>query len=526
MIQQKDYFIIYKTTCKVDNRFYIGSHKIINDNLEDGYLGSGVKLRKAIEDHGVENFYREILDESRDQKSALILESSYIKKHFYDPLCLNLNPTGNGGDKGLYRLKPIIQIDNKGNFIKKYSSRFEAVDIVPGACKAHNVSNYLTGKNNAGRLHSAGFLWVYEEDVDKIIPERFNECLQKVNNLDNVKNDIKFLLLMDIHIKDNNVDLVNNIFDQIIDICLEQNIQFIFQGGDIFNSRASQSLNVLMCFVDFVNKLRDLGIGFYCISGNHDKVDLESCKGYPDIIQDTLKYACFSKETSITFLSSIYDFHFLPYFKENGSYKERLQNIVNELNKDKKNILITHIAISGVKNNDGGLVENNLTSDLFDAFDNVLVAHYHNESKINEKIHYIGSVFPQNFGEDNNKGAWIISKKGYNRVNLNFPKYFTYRFDCKDIIQITDQLKQVNHQYDKIRFVITGNETEIENFNRSIFDNYNVDVKFEKIYSQKIVELKKYKEDDIMLSFKQFCLDKQVQDNIRVKSINYLEKVL
>ena len=53
------YYLIYKTTNLINNKFYIGMHG--TNNLEDGYLGSGKIILSAIRLYGKENFIREIL---------------------------------------------------------------------------------------------------------------------------------------------------------------------------------------------------------------------------------------------------------------------------------------------------------------------------------------------------------------------------------------------------------------------------------------------------------------------------------
>lgn len=330
-------------------------------------------------------------------------------------------------------------------------------------------------------------------------------------------------VITDTHLKQGNEDQVYDIFRQAIKVCQDRDIHYLIHAGDFFTSRASQSLSVLLTTQKIFDLFRSSSVMLYIIPGNHCKTDLDSEDSYLDAFVSNKHITFIKKETSVDF-GNDHQVFFIPYFKEN-EYLRRFANL--ETIEDQKNILITHIGVDGVKNNDYSHISNSLKQELFTKFDLVCVGHYHQRSQLADNIWYIGSSHPQNFGEDNEKGICIINEDlSLEFVNLNFPKYFTYRFDCKDIEQINSQLRQLFIGMDKIRFVITGNETEIDNFNRSIFNNYNVDVKFEKIYSQKTIELKKYKEDDIMLSFKQFCLDKNVLENIREKSINYLQKVL
>lgn len=78
------YFIIYKTTNLITSQEYIGCHE--TDNLDDGYLGSGKYIKRAVKKYGRDNFKREILCfcDSRDdmaQKEASYVTEDYVSRN-------------------------------------------------------------------------------------------------------------------------------------------------------------------------------------------------------------------------------------------------------------------------------------------------------------------------------------------------------------------------------------------------------------------------------------------------------------
>ena len=90
------YHYIYKTTCSVTGRYYIGMHS--TSNLEDDYLGSGKILRYSIRKHGKDKHNKEILDICSDRKSLAIKEREIVNESLLkDPLCMNLMKGGEGG---------------------------------------------------------------------------------------------------------------------------------------------------------------------------------------------------------------------------------------------------------------------------------------------------------------------------------------------------------------------------------------------------------------------------------------------
>jgi hypothetical protein len=92
------HYIIYKTTNNINGKYYIGQH--ITDNLDDGYIGSGVALSRAIKKYGKDNFTREILATGDNKEMLNELEAFYVGwDEVNDKNCYNLK-TG-GGSCGL-----------------------------------------------------------------------------------------------------------------------------------------------------------------------------------------------------------------------------------------------------------------------------------------------------------------------------------------------------------------------------------------------------------------------------------------
>ena len=93
---KRKYHYIYKTTCIITNKFYIGMHS--TENLNDGYIGSGKILWYSIKKYGKENHKCEILEylENRDLLKAR--EKEIVNQELInEELCMNIQIGGGGG---------------------------------------------------------------------------------------------------------------------------------------------------------------------------------------------------------------------------------------------------------------------------------------------------------------------------------------------------------------------------------------------------------------------------------------------
>lgn len=75
------YYTVYRTTNKVNGKTYIGSHK--TSDLDDGYLGSGTLLKRAINKYGIDAFTKEVLfvydnPEQMWAKEAELVDLDYL----------------------------------------------------------------------------------------------------------------------------------------------------------------------------------------------------------------------------------------------------------------------------------------------------------------------------------------------------------------------------------------------------------------------------------------------------------------
>lgn len=92
---QKKIHYIYKTTCSVNGKYYIGMHS--TDNMEDGYLGSGKRLRNSINYYGKENHIKEIIEFCENRDELRKREGEIVNEQLLnDDKCINLRVGGKG----------------------------------------------------------------------------------------------------------------------------------------------------------------------------------------------------------------------------------------------------------------------------------------------------------------------------------------------------------------------------------------------------------------------------------------------
>jgi len=162
------FYTIYKTTNRINGKFYIGKHQ--TKNLDDGYLGSGKLLKRAITKYGIEHFSKQILHifdneahmNAKEKELVVISEQSY-----------NLCPGGKGGFGYINQLRKTTRSINPMKNPATVKKRIDTIARKYGLNflssllrKAnHNKPNYMTldwvkenHKNGLPKDHQKGQL--------------------------------------------------------------------------------------------------------------------------------------------------------------------------------------------------------------------------------------------------------------------------------------------------------------------------------------------------------------------------------
>ena len=229
------------------------------------------------------------------------------------------------------------------------------------------------------------------------------------------------LCMNDLHISKDNIPDFQKNWNEALQICKERGVKSILIGGDLFQSRVGQTLHVLTAVFQAFEAAAVLDIDVHIAEGNHDKIDQESILGYCHIFNKHPNVYVVDDWLAIRFDSLVV--YLMSYFPEEGSFSDKLQDVINQLDGNNTNILYCHEGINGGLTQPRG---KELPARIFEPFDKVLVGHYHDRKQVDDtNIYYIGSSRQHNFGEAPEKGYTILKSDGsiefiQNKVNTRF----------------------------------------------------------------------------------------------------------
>lgn len=341
------------------------------------------------------------------------------------------------------------------------------------------------------------------------------------------------LLLNDIHISKDNIPAFKANWQEAIDICRKMDVEEIAIGGDLFFSRAAQTLDVLLAVHDALLTAAEHGIHVTIAEGNHDKVNQENERGYCHVFDQHSNVLVCEEYVSLPLGDDCrFVLHMMGYFPEDGSFCTRLDRLKEEaLDPKRLNFLYIHEGINGALAQPN---DKELPAKIFEDFDKVFVGHYHNRTIIDKtRIEYIGSSRQHNFGEDEEKGYTVIYTDGSHEFIKN---QANTRYRVIDVaaeragLNLMDELREIDAdgRY-KVKVRVHAPQAAMKSVDKAALLDAGA-TKVELIADdEEILEVaasslfEKFDSHRIRETYEEFCREKQI-DDVAI-GLEYLSKI-
>ena len=341
------------------------------------------------------------------------------------------------------------------------------------------------------------------------------------------------LLLNDIHISKDNIPAFKANWQEAIDICRKMDVKEIAIGGDLFFSRAAQTLDVLLAVHDALLTAAEHGIHVTIAEGNHDKVNQENERGYCHVFDQHSNVLVCDEYVSLPLGDDCrFVLHMMGYFPEDGSFCTRLDRLKEEaLDPKRLNFLYIHEGINGALAQPN---DKELPAKIFEEFDKVFVGHYHNRTIIDKThIEYIGSSRQHNFGEDEEKGYTVIYTDGSHEFIKN---QANTRYRVIDVsaeragLHLMDELREIDAdgRY-KVKVRVHAPQAAMKSVDKAALLDAGA-TKVELIAdNEEMLEVaasslfEKFDSHRIRETYEEFCREKQI-DDVAI-GLEYLSKI-
>jgi hypothetical protein len=179
------YHFVYRTTCTLTSNYYVGVHS--TSNLDDGYLGSGLRVRRSIQKNGESSHVREILRFFETAQEAYDYEKEIVTDEFIsNPLVMNIVPGGKGGwGTSAQQSVRWAKANAKMNELRATDPTW--VQKFSHSCSESNKESYLNGTRQATGFHISQEKMVELSKTDEALKKR-RDSLRKIDHQQGEKN--------------------------------------------------------------------------------------------------------------------------------------------------------------------------------------------------------------------------------------------------------------------------------------------------------------------------------------------------
>lgn len=247
---------------------------------------------------------------------------------------------------------------------------------------------------------------------------------------------MKNLLLADVHLRDENLPIIETLFREIADECSRRDIHRIFILGDFFHDRRKLSVRTLISAYTIADILRQFQT--YIIVGNHDSL-------YKNKVEPT-SLEIFEEYENIHIIKSI----------------NAIENIVmvpwiwiddvlgiNSYRDDSKDLhVFGHFDFKGFKMNNTYRSKDGTEPSSMSSFKRVYTGHFHTPSK-QGNIQYLGSPIQHTFHDEGSPRGYYV---------------FDNEEDTIEFVEFTDAPKfvTINTEYGIDKYDIEGNIVRVK----------------------------------------------------------------
>lgn len=184
------YHTVYKITNLFNNKIYIGYHS--TNNLDDGYMGSGLRIKRLVLKYGKDSFKKDVLHIFENEQEMIDKEIELLTPEFLArDDTYNIVPGGGSfdsksGKAASIKLKEKLATDIE--FSRKWSetSRANVLGIKKSAehvekMRLNNLGKILSEEQKQKISSSVSKLLFVNKDCKntRILPELLNEYLSK-----------------------------------------------------------------------------------------------------------------------------------------------------------------------------------------------------------------------------------------------------------------------------------------------------------------------------------------------------------